>query len=356
MLAFNAKKEILPSVRGKFSLRGGELSNLLEEKIRELDSLDQFETGIRDVARRSTASILEELVSALTAGEPVVQSIHHTAESEIRANPFNAAFIVSDNNHPSPTSIFDAAFSSESCSVGSINGSFDMKESKTLKDPSHKCNKKDSLELESDLLDSANSVEFSGSDNEKIMNSVQSDIYVGVLGTKFGFSNQAVSKTKFLLKSILFFDSESKLQPSVDFFLYDIFASISDAFFMRMKSRLSLSEPNGYNHINDFLFEFLIESLVLRFNQFCMSGYKFSLKLPVLLNKEQLLKEINGEIERLVELSGKVLDDLAEQELSSSNMRWTTFDAEASSTAIDIETVILRELVDEMFMDLLVIN
>ncbi|XP_020695352.1 uncharacterized protein LOC110108860 isoform X3 [Dendrobium catenatum] len=382
---------------GKCSVRGDELSNLLKEKIRELNSLDQDEVGIRDTSGRSTASILEELISALTAGESVAQIIHNDAKSEfstpednfidsfgmlsnktadentkfdinqkfqVGPNPFIAASVVSDSNHPSPISIFDASFSSESCSVGSFNGSFDMKESKTRIDFRHKCNKTESLSLDSDLLDSANSVEFSRSDNEMILNSSRSDFSihsiqsynVGILGTKVSFSTEAISKTKLLLESILFFDSDNTLQSSVNFFLLDIFASISDAFFARMKSSLSLSEANDYNHLKDFLFDFLIESLVKRFDQFCMSGYKVWLKLPFLLSKDQLLREIYGEIGRLLELAGKVLGDLAEQELSSSTIRWTAFEAEASWAAMDIESVILQELVDEMIMDLFVMS
>ncbi|KAH0457846.1 hypothetical protein IEQ34_013161 [Dendrobium chrysotoxum] len=397
MLSSNANKDVLPSPTGKCSVRGDELSNLLEEKIRELNSLDQDEVGIRDTSGRSTASILEELISALTAGESVAQNIHNDAKSEfstpednfidsfemlsnkiadekkkfdinqkfqVGPNPFIAASVVSDSNHPSPISIFDASFSSESCSVGSFNSSFDMKESKTRIDFRHKCNKTESLSLDSDLLDSANSVEFSRSDNEMILNSSRSDFSihsiqsydVGILGTKVTFSTEAISKTKLLLESILFFDSDNTLQSSVNFFLLDIFASISDAFFARMKSSLSLSEANDYNHLKDFLFDFLIESLVKRFDQFCMSGYKVWLKLPILLSKDQLLREIYGEIGRLLELAGKVLDDLAEQELSSSTIRWTAFEAEASWAAMDIESVILQELVDEMIMDLFVMS
>ncbi|XP_020695351.1 uncharacterized protein LOC110108860 isoform X2 [Dendrobium catenatum] len=397
MMLSNANKDILPSPTGKCSVRGDELSNLLKEKIRELNSLDQDEVGIRDTSGRSTASILEELISALTAGESVAQIIHNDAKSEfstpednfidsfgmlsnktadentkfdinqkfqVGPNPFIAASVVSDSNHPSPISIFDASFSSESCSVGSFNGSFDMKESKTRIDFRHKCNKTESLSLDSDLLDSANSVEFSRSDNEMILNSSRSDFSihsiqsynVGILGTKVSFSTEAISKTKLLLESILFFDSDNTLQSSVNFFLLDIFASISDAFFARMKSSLSLSEANDYNHLKDFLFDFLIESLVKRFDQFCMSGYKVWLKLPFLLSKDQLLREIYGEIGRLLELAGKVLGDLAEQELSSSTIRWTAFEAEASWAAMDIESVILQELVDEMIMDLFVMS
>lgn len=238
-------------------------------------------------------------------------------------------------------------------------------ESKTLIDLTHKCDKTESLSLDSDLLDSADSVEFNTSDNEKILNGGQSNSSMhsvhsydgGILGTKAGFSNEAISKTKLLLESILFFDSDNKLLSSVNFFLFDIFASISDAFFTRMKSNLSSSEAaNDYNHIKDFLFDFLIEILVSRFNQFCMSGYKIWLKLPLLLNKNQLLKEIYGEVGRLMDLAGKVLDDLAEQELSSSTIRWTAFEVEASWTAMDVESSILQELIDEMVVDLFAIS
>lgn len=53
------------------ALRGDELSNLLEQKIRELTSLDQDELGKRDA--HSTASILEDLISALTGGALITE-------------------------------------------------------------------------------------------------------------------------------------------------------------------------------------------------------------------------------------------------------------------------------------------
>lgn len=51
------------------ALQGHGLTNLLEEKIRELASLVPDELGKRDA--RFTASILEELISALTGGAPI---------------------------------------------------------------------------------------------------------------------------------------------------------------------------------------------------------------------------------------------------------------------------------------------
>lgn len=370
-LVLNANTDILPSHRRKSSLRGDELSSLLEEKIRELNSLGQGELGVRDTSGRTTVSILKELISALTSGESTVQSNHDDVESEVstlkdnfddglatlhpknskrnhsfginqtfqvQSNAFNAASAVSDSDHPSPISIFDASFSCESCSVGSFNGSTDLKESKTL---AHKCNGTQPLDLDFELLDSATSVSScTGIDPTTLV--IQSTVR---------FSDETISNAKLLLESILL-DSENTLHSSVNSFLCDIFTSISAAFFARMKSNLSLSEAKILNNLKGFLFDCLMESLDSRFNHFSMSGYKIWLKLPVLLSKEKLLKDIEEEIGSLMEMAGKCLDGLAEQELGSSAVSWSAFEAEASETGMEMEGSILQDLVDEMVSDL----
>ncbi|KAK8965326.1 hypothetical protein KSP40_PGU019283 [Platanthera guangdongensis] len=367
-LALNANMDISPSPRETSILRRDELRNLLEEKIRELNSLGHDDVGIGDTPGRSTASILKELISAITAEESAVQSTHFEKDNieedyamlymkntqrndgldvcqkiQVQTNLFNDVSMVSVCDHPSPISIFDASFSCESSSIGSFNGGSDVKESKQCRGFTHKCNKPQLLDLDFELLDSAASVDFSeeASNSGGIASSIRG---IQSLGKKISFPDKPISNIKFLLESIPF-DSDNALQSSVK----DMFTSISAAFFARTKSSISFSKEKVRTTLQNFLFDCLVERLDSRFS---MSGYKMWLKFPFLLNKDKLHEDINGEIVSLMELAGKRLEGLAEQELSSSTISWTKFEDEISEIGVDMERAILQELVDETIADL----
>ncbi|KAK8916435.1 hypothetical protein KSP39_PZI023335 [Platanthera zijinensis] len=369
-LALNANMDIPPSPRETSILRRDELRNLLEEKIRELNSLGHDDVGIGDTPGRSTASILKELISAIAAEESAVQSTHFEKDNieedyamlymkntqrndgldvsqkiQVQTNVFNDVSMVSVCDHPSPISIFDASFSCESSSIGSFNGGSDVKESKQCRGFTHKCNKPQPLDLDFELLDSAASVDFSeeASNSVSIASSIRG---IQSLGKEISFPDKPISNIKFLLESIPF-DSDNALQSSVK----DMFTSISAAFFARTKSNISFSKEKVRITLQNFLFDCLVESLDTRFS---VSGYKMWLQFPFLLNKDKLLKDINGEIVSLMELAGKRLEGLAEQELSSSTISWTKFEDEISEIGVDMERAILQELVDEMIADLCV--
>lgn len=96
-----------PSAESCFT--GDELSALLEQKIRELNSLESM---VEDGSSRSTATILEELISALTKGRPMMH--HHEVDRADRYDCPDESI-----GSPDPSSVINSQwFKPENSKVG----------------------------------------------------------------------------------------------------------------------------------------------------------------------------------------------------------------------------------------------
>ncbi|PKA49236.1 hypothetical protein AXF42_Ash014138 [Apostasia shenzhenica] len=247
--------------------------------------------------------------------------------------------MASDCDHLSPISIFDASFSNESCSVGSLDDSLDIKGSTTVIENIDVRSKTRSLGLDIDLLDSATSSNV----NKSLISSFNSCFQMTKSHRVHIHQCESLANAELLLQNILLFDTDRASHSSSNDFFLGILSMILNSFF-------ASPEAKKWNQLNNCMFDCLIESLDSRFNHFFSAGYKTCLKMPLFFEKDQLLNEIYEEIGRWVN-GGKVWDEFIEEEISYSTVRWSC-QAEAFSAGIEIETSVLEALVCEVVEDL----
>ncbi|KAH7658464.1 hypothetical protein IHE45_17G089500 [Dioscorea alata] len=344
------------------SLRGDALSSLLEKKIRELSSLDMDELAKGDAnLGRSTASILEELISALTTGAPLPQknsdccmdehsitsnSCHDSDElqnqvvaiakslQEKEQSVFAAVSPACENDQCSPISILGVSFSNESSFSESPNGSSGCKPEVRLTESFN--NNTHQLDLDGDLLDSATSViseKFETQKSRQFMNKFHptNNVYSQ---SKLIDVHKPISDIELLLDNI-FFD-----QSNGNTFLLSILESILEAFGSCFRE---YDEPNA---VRNFLYDCIMECLHLK------TGYRALMRSCLFFSRNRLKTEIFEEIRNWQSLSGKNTDDIIAKEMSRSIERWTTCEVDAFETGIEIQTDILQLLVDEVVVDL----
>ncbi|KAG1334764.1 hypothetical protein COCNU_03G008830 [Cocos nucifera] len=365
------------------ALRGDELSNLLEQKIRELTFLDQDELGKRDA--RSTASILEDLISALTGGAPITEendgncfggsstiddirshcidlrdfpisqsqmcNDHKDFQEDAKAS-ISASYLASNNDQPSPISILEASFSNDSCSFGSHNGSSGGKLHFELTEG---FNTAVSFDLDNDLLDSATSIDIARSDIGKIPHSSDRSSAkvseVKLPESKLNNAGETILNAGLLFENICLYNSDGTVESSVKSFLLGLLETLVHACVIGPKSCSDYTDAGERNWLRVFIFDCIIECLDLKYSQFCKSGYK-TWKLPLFLSRDRLTREVQEEIKGWMGLAGRFLDDMIEKEMSHSTGRWTDCEIEAFETGTEVETDILQALVDEMVIDL----
>lgn len=382
-LVFNPKSgSSMPQRRT--ALRGDELSNLLDEKIRELTSLDRDELGKRDA--RSTASILEELISALTGGAPISEenvgkcfsgsSTTDDTHSHCKNLPgfpisqsqmcnnngnfqeyakasISASYLASDNDQPSPISILEASFSNDSCSFGSHNGSSGGKLNFEL---AESCNTTVSFDPDNDLLDSATSIYIMRSGIEKIPHSSdRSSTKVSeweLPESRLSHASETILNAELLFENICLSNSDGLVESSAKSFLLDLLETIIHTFVLGPKSCSDCMEAEERNQLRAFFFDCIIECVDLKYNQFLKTGFKTWLKLPLFLSRDCVTREVEDEIKGWMCLAGKFLDDLIEKEMNNSTRKWTDCEIEAFETGMEVERDILQALVDEMVIDL----
>ncbi|CAN6445278.1 unnamed protein product [Victoria cruziana] len=109
---------------------------------------------------------------------------------------------------------------------------------------------------------------------------------------------------------------------------------------------------SGEHHMRRSMFDFVMEYLALKFGRYGRSTYKALGKLSLSLNRERLSKEVYEEITKLRNLAGRVLDEIVEWDMNSSDGKWIGFEIEAFETALEIEKYILQSLIAEFTLDL----
>ncbi|CAL9180052.1 unnamed protein product [Musa hybrid cultivar] len=349
------------------TLSGNELSNLLEEKIRELTSVDRSELVARDAW--SASYILEELGAACTPEQNDHDHADASSKKGIDLSDFSipqskedrkfgrvAAVMAIDNNQLSPISILEASFSNESCSFLSLNGNSGSKLQFGL---TESCNTTRSSDLDTDLLDSASSVDIRRSIIAKIRRltymslndfAVRSD-GVGLSKTKLCEVRHAISSAVLLFETFTLDRSDGSVDMSLESFLLDMLQAIVDALRMGPKSDPGYTGINETDQLRELLFDCMIECLDSNYSCLCKSGYMTYTKLTFLLTREKLMREVHQDIRGWMDLAGKFLDDMVKNEMKTSAGKWADCMMEAFEAGMEIESNILQTLVDETVID-----
>ncbi|WOL02832.1 hypothetical protein Cni_G11551 [Canna indica] len=356
-------------------LRGDELSNLLEQKIRELASMGRDKL----VARESqSTSVLEDVGTAymperndydhsrcsnkidISSGLDfsfllIPQAKVHRHEDDAKFRPAASTLDI-DNNQLSPVSIFDASFSNESCSYGSLNASSAGKLQVGL---AESCRTTQSIDLDTDLLDSATSVDFRSSIMHKIQHLTcpRSCNYsthcneLGISKSELCEARHFISNAVLLLESFTLYRPDGSIDVSPESFMLDILHAIADSLQIGPKIDASYTEVKERDQLKELLFDCIIESLDSKYGWSCTSGYMTYCKIPSLLKRAQLIGEVLKEIRGWIDLEGKFLDDLVEHGMRDSTGNWTDCGMGAFEAGMEIESSILQTLVDEMVID-----
>ncbi|XP_074586163.1 uncharacterized protein LOC141841866 [Curcuma longa] len=348
------------------TLRGDELRNLLEEKIKEFTSIDQ------DLLVRAARSFpcLEDLGTAFISeqnehkhtgacSEKIVMSscsdsscFPTQTQDHVKISP--ASVLDLESSQLSPISILEAAFSNESCSIGSLNASSGGKLQFGLVE---NCNTPQSTDTENELLDSATSVDLrSIVDKIQLLNCITST--ADYIQCDVGFSNSILCEARhFASNALLLFENFTSNGPevgsldiSLESSLLDLLQGICDTL------QIPTVDPcykglKGTDQLRELLFDCMIECLDSKYSCSSKSGFMTYLNIPFLLSREKLLEELGRQIREWLDLAGKFLDDLIKNGMKSSTEKWTVCKMEVFEAGMDLESNILQTLVEEIVTD-----
>ncbi|KAF6134963.1 hypothetical protein GIB67_037490 [Kingdonia uniflora] len=373
-----------PSIRREGELNGDAIGALLEEKLKELTcrDRDEFETGDA-LPARSAASILEELISALTAGRPSsndeenkrsdelspedslcynsLDSSNHNSlhgqtlntnrksQGEAKASKVLVELPISgDNDQPSPASVLEACFSNDSCFSESLNGSSErimyhdsMECSHAQMQPSGR---------DADLSDSATSLKAGEARNDKMTdfsNNISSALAgcnlanIGLVGEKLNHVRDVIASADLLFGNNTLYNAYGEENFPIGPLLDKM--EILSVGFMEAKA--------DSHQRRKFLFDCVIECFESKYIDYCNSRFKFMPGLHLHANEELPTREVYEDIKRWDDFSGRSIDDLIETEISRSLGKWTNFETEASEASSEIEFQILELLLDEIVTD-----
>ncbi|XP_022884349.1 uncharacterized protein LOC111401049 [Olea europaea var. sylvestris] len=362
-----------------FPLCGDALGALLAQKLQELNLQGEDELGINSPPK-TTAIILQELISALTSERPFhldnsaatshgKSDSHHCnsmSNSKTLDNSQAKAKISKllvdcppDSEHLSPGSVLGASFSNETCLSSSMDNSSGYKMlSETLD-----CSYDDPLFLghDTDLLDSATSGKVAKNSREDIIdihNNI-SEVLCCIELANGGLKESTLNHAKkVLLKAELVSGnatlprSVSRQSFSIKYLFLNQLETLASVLQMNLDCFLNIEDGKEMNQLRRFTFDSVIEYLDSRLGQFAKSGFKLSTKMPFCVNTEMLIFDIVEEVRRWGESSGLINDELIEKEMSDSLGKWAAFDIEKFKIGIQIGMHIFQILVDEIVVEL----
>ncbi|XP_015881451.3 uncharacterized protein LOC107417350 [Ziziphus jujuba] len=319
---------------------------LLEQKLKELTSQEDEELATGGPPKRSTAMILQELISALTSDHPEIVS------PSIAETKFGRTARISHyGDHLSPGSVLDASFSSSSLDDSSGHG-LQPHYVDCSDDHLH------SLESDTDLLDSATSwdqersikrVTTLVSNISKILHSIS------IAGERLPENQLTYAKDAILNAEILFGDVAPNRGDGMKGLLVSpILLELetnANAIWTNMDIT-GLDATKVGNQCREFLFDCLIECIESRYSKCCNTGFRYWRRLPLCMTREMICQCVEEEIKKWSYLAGMVPDELIEWEMSHSLGKWTDFDIEAFECGAEIDGEILHILVDEIVRDL----
>ncbi|KAJ4959612.1 hypothetical protein NE237_019522 [Protea cynaroides] len=368
--------------------KGDALGALLEQKLRELTCQDGDE---RSISEKSSASILQELISALTSERTVshdedksLVGFHKNSLCNINSYPsdyvslhgemlnsnryfqadskavrFSVGLPLSgDGEHPSPLSVLEASFSNDSC----LSDSFDSGSGCRTQQEPMDClyDLPQTSDGDADLWDSATSFCRRSAGSEVVTNSICSisKILDGVGLADIGLEgNKLKHAREVLLSTELLFGNASPSDGKEDSIIGPIFLEDLEILFYDLSRssncRLSFMEAKEGNQLRKFLFDCMIECLDLEYGHCWKMGFKNWKKMMSEFWRENLRRKVYEEIRTQTDIAGWNRDEIIDREMSHSLGKWMHFEVEAFETGAEIEQYLLTLLINEMVIDLL---
>ncbi|KAK9271751.1 hypothetical protein L1049_002114 [Liquidambar formosana] len=362
-------------------LRGDALGALLEQKLKELTCQEEDELATGGTPpRRTTAMILQELISALTAEQPISQDdgavgINQNVQDP-RGHVFSQNYMFSTDipllakaktegtsvrfsrevDHFSPGSVLEASFSNDSCISSSLDDSSVLKLHYDSMDYCY--DQLQTSEPDADLLDSATSL-----DKGRTCSAMMTDLVnhiskilhsINLAGTELSGSKLTHAKEVILNAQLLFGNAALHSDGMKDIFIAPFLDELDTIANAMSKSNccFNFEEMKETNQCRQFLFDCLIECLDSKYGRYCKSGFKAWTRLPLCMSTEMLIQGVDEEVRRWTDLAGKIPDEIIEWEMSHSLGKWTDFEIEAFEDGAEVGGDILQILVEEIVRDL----
>lgn len=340
------------SIKRPKPLRVDALGAFLEQKLKELTSQRDEELATGFPPKKSSAMILQELISALSSEHLICHDGHHVFNDNVGLHygekQERLLGTSCNGNHLSPGSVLEASFSSSSLDESSGHGFHPDS-------MNHSCYGQ--LEHDTELSDSATS--FTKGRIVEILSDLVSQIPKALESLHTFGSELTISKLNHM-KDILL-HAELVLGITTDrrqdegpqliihrFLVDDLESMTSDATW----NDVGCEDSKQRKEVKGFLLDCVVEYLESNCSLYFNSGFRTWTKLPLCMRAEMLAKEVKREINKWLSMVGMVPDEIIEWEMSHSLGKWLDFDIEAFESGVDIDGDILQILVDEVVEDL----
>ncbi|XP_052117058.1 uncharacterized protein LOC107486904 isoform X2 [Arachis duranensis] len=343
-------------------LRVDGLSAFLEQKLKELTSQEDYDLATGTPSKKSTAMILQELISALSS-ERLICCNGHMFDENFRFHNGprqEGIFGASCNgNHHSPGSVLEASFSSSSLDESSgqgyhpysMNNSYDQLEQ---------------LEHDAELTDSATTSSNKGRVVCELLIDLVNQI-PGPLQSLYSFGPSLTRSKLTHMKDVIL---NAELVIGIDtvfgrdeapelvihrFLLDELDTMASDIMWRNFNLFVGCTDSRHQNKLKGFLFDCVIEYLESNCCRYLECGFKlWWTKLQQCLKSKVLAQEVKAEIERWGSMAGMEHDEIIEWEMSYSLGKWIDFDIETFEAGVMIDRCIFQSLLDEIVQDLVV--
>lgn len=363
-----------------FPLSGDSLGVLLEQKLKELTCQEE-DSAFGDTApRKTTAVILQELISALTTERPSHwdqlvygvnnrdsylrsdnQQLDDKTFAAFQAKPKSTKISVGylpNGEHLSPGSVLDVSFSNDSFASSSLD---DGSRCNLGMESTEYYEGQRQLETDADLLDSACSLSIGKFYRESVINLLNniSEVFSTInladghlKGRKLTHAKEVILNAELVFVNAALPDAVVNGGFSISHFVLnelELLASVMRTNFSGFVA-FDINNKEG-NQLKGFVFDCVIEYLESRFGRYSNSGFNAWTRLPLRMKTEMLMCEIVEEVGRWAGLAGLMVDELIEHEMSRSFGKWTDFELEAFETGTEIDQQILQSLITEVAVD-----
>ncbi|XP_010259373.1 PREDICTED: uncharacterized protein LOC104598834 [Nelumbo nucifera] len=379
-----AKSSKLSSL-GLNVIGGDALSILLEQKLRELTY--GVESSCRNSVKAgivaSSASILQDLVSALNAVSTTPREIGKGSQVGVNTDNFGSMYNTTcsstdaqmfkmdrnfkgrggmddcsssnrevrkelNHRHPSPVSVLDPSFSNESCNSSDSGDSYSTNGNKW------------GLSIQAQEVGSSCSRKFHSGEAETELSDSASSMSTETLGrkhaTKFDVADDTRS-TKWELEYVREILCNVELMFK-DFTIGRAHEIINPRLFDQLENR-----KTGLRNQQDWkdsrlrwkmVFDCVSECMDLRCRRCASGGCETWAKgLSMVRRKKWLAEEVYKEISGWRSMGDSMVDELVDKDMSSQYGRWLDFEIEAFELGVEIEQELLSSLVDEVFADII---
>ncbi|XVE65550.1 hypothetical protein DITRI_Ditri08aG0008600 [Diplodiscus trichospermus] len=354
-----------------YNVVGGDaLSMLLEQKLRELSNAveSSCQKSLNSESASASTSVSQDLGHTLNA-VGTLPRLHDKAGScyssgfsptDLRLLKLEHKFqgvedmdecssSHLDARQPSPVSILEPSFSTESSNSSDSTESFSIEGSKQCSSAQAQevlakssLKKLRSLEADTELSDSASSM-YSGTIAKRNQNIVVTSDPMNSVSWELEYIKLILCNVELMFKDFALGCAREIINPR----LFDQLES--------RRGEFGIGRDGGESRLErKVLFDSISECLDLRCRRYVSGGYRMWVKgMTMLRRNEWLAEEVHKEISGWTGMGDCMVDELVDKDMSSRYGKWVDFEVDAFVLGADIEGQILNALVDEVVAECL---